>query len=98
MSDGRSAGIPASPQSMSTMALVRESLANATLLAKRQIDLFRLEAMEEMRSELNAVVKMASAGLMALLAVSMLLFAGASGRRRYPLPALQPLRNARRIA
>ena len=77
-SEVQASPIVATPHAMSTMDLVRESVSNATELAKSQIELFRLEAMQEMRSELAMIVKVAIAGAVGLLAIAMLLFAGVS--------------------
>ena len=49
------------PRTMGTMDLVREGMANAALLAKRQLDLLKLELTTEQRTELGALRRLAVA-------------------------------------
>ena len=77
--DGRAAPIPSDPSAMSTLDLVRESIANLTLLAKRQIDLLRLEALQELRKEVNSGIDLAAGGAVALVGVILLLVSAVIG-------------------
>lgn len=69
------AHITSNPESMSTMDLLHESVANAALLAKRQIELFRLELEDTRRREVRSLLELAGAGVLGVLGVVFLLFA-----------------------
>ncbi len=67
------------PREMSAADLVRESMDDITLLARRQVELLRLEILQELRQQRRLLVRAVLAASLGLLGISMALIAAASG-------------------
>ena len=69
--------VPAVPAEMSNRELVSHVIENATLLAKKEIELAKIELRKDLKAEVAMAKGLGVAGLCAIWTVSMLLVAGA---------------------